>query len=142
MLFLTAIFLMPLLPDNLGPAAADDRKGSGNQPHHRRLPVSVCLARLFSRIAGVRLYLCWLTHRWSVFLSAVIIGVALIGIALWQRFWALQAGLTILGVGAGLYLPSGIATITALVQRRHWGKALAVHELAPISSLYLLTPDL
>jgi MFS transporter, NNP family, nitrate/nitrite transporter len=28
-------------------------------------------------------------------------------------------------------MPSAIATITSLVDRRHWGKAIAVHELAP-----------
>jgi NNP family nitrate/nitrite transporter-like MFS transporter len=36
-----------------------------------------------------------------------------------------------LGAGAGLYLPSGIATITELVKPEHWGKAIAIHELAP-----------
>jgi NNP family nitrate/nitrite transporter-like MFS transporter len=36
-----------------------------------------------------------------------------------------------LGAGAGLYLPSGIATLTALIKPLHWGKAIAVHELAP-----------
>jgi NNP family nitrate/nitrite transporter-like MFS transporter len=36
-----------------------------------------------------------------------------------------------LGAGAGLYLPSGIATLTGLVAPRHWGKAIAIHELAP-----------
>ena len=38
----------------------------------------------------------------------------------------------LLGVGGGFYLPSGVATITALVKPRHWGMALAVHELAPV----------
>ena len=35
------------------------------------------------------------------------------------------------GLTAGLYLPTGIATITELVEEPHWGKAMAVHELAP-----------
>jgi NNP family nitrate/nitrite transporter-like MFS transporter len=34
-------------------------------------------------------------------------------------------------MAAGLYLPSGIATLTAVVSSRHWGKAIAIHELAP-----------
>jgi NNP family nitrate/nitrite transporter-like MFS transporter len=34
-------------------------------------------------------------------------------------------------MSAGLYFPSGIATITDLIDPRHWGKALAIHELAP-----------
>ena len=39
-----------------------------------------------------------------------------------------------LGLSAGLYLPSGIATLTDMVSSKHWGKAIAVHELAPILS--------
>jgi NNP family nitrate/nitrite transporter-like MFS transporter len=39
--------------------------------------------------------------------------------------------LFLMGVTAGLYLPSGIATLTGLVKPRHLGKAIAIHELAP-----------
>ena len=35
------------------------------------------------------------------------------------------------GFRCGLYIPSAIATITSLIARPHWGKAIAVHELAP-----------
>ncbi|MEA3231146.1 MAG: MFS transporter, partial [Thermodesulfobacteriota bacterium] len=35
------------------------------------------------------------------------------------------------GMAAGPYIPSGIATLTALTTSRHWGKAIAIHELAP-----------
>jgi NNP family nitrate/nitrite transporter-like MFS transporter len=34
-------------------------------------------------------------------------------------------------MAAGLYLPSGLATLTAIIAPRHWGKAIAIHELAP-----------
>jgi len=34
-------------------------------------------------------------------------------------------------MAAGLYLPSGIPTLTALIPSKHWGKALSIHELAP-----------
>jgi NNP family nitrate/nitrite transporter-like MFS transporter len=43
----------------------------------------------------------------------------------------MRGGLYALGFAAGLYMPSAIATITALVDQRHWGKAIAIHELAP-----------
>jgi NNP family nitrate/nitrite transporter-like MFS transporter len=43
-------------------------------------------------------------------------------------------GLLLLGLAAGLYLPSGISTLTSLVSPNQWGKALAIHELAPNSS--------
>jgi NNP family nitrate/nitrite transporter-like MFS transporter len=40
-------------------------------------------------------------------------------------------GLFFVGMAAGLYLPSAIATLTSLVPSHHWGKAIAIHELAP-----------
>ena len=48
-----------------------------------------------------------------------------------SSLWAMRMGLFILGFAAGLYIPSAIATITSLIARPHWGKAIAVHELAP-----------
>ena len=51
--------------------------------------------------------------------------------------WAMRAGLLGLGLAAGLYMPSAIATITALVDQRHWGKAIAVHELAPNLAFFI-----
>jgi NNP family nitrate/nitrite transporter-like MFS transporter len=41
------------------------------------------------------------------------------------------------GFAAGFYLPSAIATITSLVKRQHWGKAIAVHELAPNLAFFI-----
>jgi NNP family nitrate/nitrite transporter-like MFS transporter len=43
----------------------------------------------------------------------------------------MHAGLVLAGVSAGFYLPSGIATLTELTSQKHWGKAMAIHELAP-----------
>jgi NNP family nitrate/nitrite transporter-like MFS transporter len=43
----------------------------------------------------------------------------------------MHAGLVLVGISAGLYLPSGIATLTGLVNKENWGKAMAIHELAP-----------
>jgi NNP family nitrate/nitrite transporter-like MFS transporter len=42
--------------------------------------------------------------------------------------------LFLLGISAGLYLPSGITTVTSLVNPKQWGKAVAIHELAPTLS--------
>jgi NNP family nitrate/nitrite transporter-like MFS transporter len=52
---------------------------------------------------------------------------------------AMRGGLTLMGLGAGFYLPSGIATVTSLVSSRDWGKAVAIHELAPNVS-YIAAP--
>jgi NNP family nitrate/nitrite transporter-like MFS transporter len=72
------------------------------------------------------------TNRKTIIASAVIVALAMIGIGASPGLWSIRLGLWIVGIGAGLYLPAGIATITTLVQTRHWGKALAIHELAPI----------
>ncbi|MGD8241783.1 MAG: MFS transporter, partial [Desulfobacterales bacterium] len=80
-----------------------------------------------------------IAHRRVIVLSCVGTGLALLGIALAQEVAWICAGLFGLGLAAGIYLPSGIASITDRVPARHWGKALAIHELAP-NSAFLLAP--
>ena len=70
-------------------------------------------------------------HRRTIVLSAACLGIALYFSAFSQGLWQLRVGLVCVGMAAGLYLPSGLATITAFVNPRNWGKALAIHELAP-----------
>ncbi|WP_054700602.1 MFS transporter, partial [Desulfosarcina cetonica] len=48
-----------------------------------------------------------------------------------QGIWGIRCALIVVGMAAGLYLPSGIATLTTIVHPRHWGKALSIHEIAP-----------
>ena len=71
------------------------------------------------------------THRLAIVGSLAGIGVAMSTIAIATTLWLIECGLIVLGFAAGFYLPSAIATITSLVEKRHWGKAIAVHELAP-----------
>lgn len=71
------------------------------------------------------------THRRMIVVSGAGVGAALWVIATGNELWTMRGGLLALGFAAGLYMPSAIATITAGVDRRHWGKAIAVHELAP-----------
>ena len=70
-------------------------------------------------------------HRWSVVLSAWALAGALGLVALSSGLGGLRWGLLLVGMAAGLYLPSGMATMTALVDQARWGRAIAVHELAP-----------
>jgi len=72
-----------------------------------------------------------LTHRRTIVISSVAIGGALFVVSLGPTLWGIRAGLMLLGLAAGLYLPSGIAALTSLVRARDWGKAVAIHELAP-----------
>jgi len=54
-----------------------------------------------------------------------------VGVSISNSLSSLQGTLLLLGLSTGFYLPSGIATLTFLVPAKHWGKALAIHELAP-----------
>ncbi|HUT43420.1 MAG TPA: MFS transporter, partial [Desulfobacterales bacterium] len=72
-----------------------------------------------------------LNHRRTIILSSVVLGLTLIFTAFSSGLWTIRITLLLLGASAGLYLPSGIATLTALINPRHWGKAIAIHELAP-----------
>jgi NNP family nitrate/nitrite transporter-like MFS transporter len=42
-----------------------------------------------------------------------------------------------LGMAAGLHLPSNVATITAIVSRQDWGKALSIQQMAPPTALII-----
>jgi NNP family nitrate/nitrite transporter-like MFS transporter len=72
-----------------------------------------------------------LTHRKTIILSAAVLGVALLGTSFSSGLWGIRIGMLIIGMSAGLYLPSGLATLTAIIAPRHWGKAIAIHELGP-----------
>ncbi len=76
-------------------------------------------------------------HRRSLALSTLGIGVALLSINFTSTFWILRSIMIFLGLAAGLHLPSAMATITAMVDRKEWGKAMALHQTAPPLSLVL-----
>jgi NNP family nitrate/nitrite transporter-like MFS transporter len=79
------------------------------------------------------------THRVAIVASLAGVGVATLTVAISTALWLMQCGLFMLGCAAGLYLPSAIATITSLVDKQHWGKAIAIHELAP-NLAFFVTP--
>ena len=70
-------------------------------------------------------------HKRTIIISNTALGFALIGTSFCTGPWTLRLGLFTVGMAAGLYLPSGIATLTSLIPSRHWGKAIAIHEIAP-----------
>jgi NNP family nitrate/nitrite transporter-like MFS transporter len=72
-----------------------------------------------------------LGHRRTVLLSTALLGTFLIGAGLSRSFFELRALLLATGLAGGLYFPSAVATITTLLEPRHWGRGLAVHEMAP-----------
>jgi NNP family nitrate/nitrite transporter-like MFS transporter len=73
----------------------------------------------------------WINHRRTVILSSITTGGSLLFVSINPNLWGIRFGFLLLGMAAGIYLPSGIAMITELVDPRHFGKAIAIHELAP-----------
>ena len=70
-------------------------------------------------------------HRRVVILSALLSGTALIVASFCRDFVSFATAIFFMGWGGGIYSPSGIASITGIVDKRHWGKAMAIHETAP-----------
>ena len=85
----------------------------------------------FLTVMGSGLVSSRMTHRNTILFSAFAGALALIGVSMSHSLLSLRGSLLLLGLATGFYLPSGIATLTSLVPAKHWGKALAVHELAP-----------
>jgi len=78
-----------------------------------------------------------LTHRQTIMFSGITMGIALFITSFSTNLWGIRLGLIAMGMAAGPYMPSGLATLTTLFKYRHWGKALAIHELAPNLSFVL-----
>jgi len=85
----------------------------------------------FLAVMGSGLISSRMTHRKTIIFSAFTGALALAAVSLSHSLLSLRGSLLLLGLATGFYLPSGIATLTSLVPAKHWGKALAIHELAP-----------
>jgi len=72
-----------------------------------------------------------LNHRRSILASTTAVGLTLLVTSQSASVAGLRVGLICLGLAAGLYLPSGIAMVTGETSQTRWGRALALHELAP-----------
>jgi NNP family nitrate/nitrite transporter-like MFS transporter len=138
--FLTAIFFMnftirisisPLMPTIL-----TDMRLTGDQAGSFFLfsATGYCIAVFFSGVVSARIM-----HRNTIVLSAVGTGLVFIFTGFCHSLSGMRLGIFLAGMGAGLYLSSGIAVLTATISRKNWGKALGIHELAPNLS-FLLTP--
>ena len=80
-----------------------------------------------------------LTHRKTIILSATSLGLVFLFVSLCTRLWSTAIALLFVGLASGLYLPSAIAILTSVIHSKHWGKALAIHELAPTLG-FILAP--
>jgi NNP family nitrate/nitrite transporter-like MFS transporter len=121
--FLSRIILSPLMPT----VEKDLKVGHGEAGSlFFMISLGYCIGLLFSGFISSRL-----THRKTILLSSIAVGGAVIFVSISHHLWMIHLGLIFVGMAAGFYLPSGIATLTELVRPEHWGKALAIHELAP-----------
>lgn len=140
LLFLTGIFFINFLARTifapLMPPIEEDLNVGHKEAGYLFLLTSggYCVMLILSGFISSRL-----NHRRTITLSLVALGLILLGIGFSSTLWEIRSGLFILGMAAGLYLPSGIATITGIITPDHWGKAIAVHELAP-NLFYVLGP--
>lgn len=72
-----------------------------------------------------------ITHKKTIVLSTIASGIALLALSYCQSLLWMRTGLFGLGLAAGLYLPSGLASIARLVTPAYLARGMAVHELAP-----------
>jgi NNP family nitrate/nitrite transporter-like MFS transporter len=85
----------------------------------------------FTSLIGSGFFSAQLTHRKTIIFSSIFLGITLLAVSFSNTLWEIRIGCIIIGLATGLYLPSGISTLTSLVRSEDWGKAIAIHELAP-----------
>jgi NNP family nitrate/nitrite transporter-like MFS transporter len=73
----------------------------------------------------------WLNHKLTIFLSVLLVASATALVAASPSLAMIRLSLVLVGVGAGLYPPSGISTATSLVDTKDEGKVLSIHEVGP-----------
>ncbi|TVQ99114.1 MAG: MFS transporter [Desulfovibrionales bacterium] len=78
-----------------------------------------------------------LEHRRVIVVSALGVALALGLAAISPNLSWLRSSLLLVGLFGGLYFPSGFAVLTSMVPPTNWGKAIAIHELAPNLSFVL-----
>lgn len=121
--FVTRIIFAPLMP------AIERDLGIGHSEAGTlflMMSIGFLLAPFCSGVISSKI-----NHRGNLTISAWFVGFCLIPFAFVDAFWVLRVLPVIIGLSAGVHLPSAIATITAEIQKKDWGKALSVHQAAP-----------
>jgi NNP family nitrate/nitrite transporter-like MFS transporter len=72
-----------------------------------------------------------INHANTIFVSSCASGVALIIATYLDSYMPFCLALFVLGVAAGLYLPSGLGTIYSSIPHGFLARGIAIHELAP-----------
>ena len=127
--FLARIVLAPLMP-----AVESDLGLSHAEAGSFFLLVSL---GYFTTILASSFITSRLTHKQTIISSNIALGFALLVTSFSTGLWGMRLGLIMVGMAAGPYIPSSIATLTTLIKSRDWGKAISIHELAPNLSFVL-----
>ncbi|MBN2808330.1 MAG: MFS transporter [Deltaproteobacteria bacterium] len=121
--FLARILLAPLLP-----AIEEELKIS----HAAAASLFVYLSSgYFTALLGSSFLSARFSHRQVLAGSGIAAGLVLLLGAASPSLATLRLTALLLGLSSGPYLPSAIAILTTMIAEQHWGKALAIHELAP-----------
>lgn len=90
------------------------------------ISIGLCIAQLISGFLTSRI-----NHKGTLFVSTLLLGFPLLLLSYSSNFMVLKIALFVVGMAAGFHVPSAVATITATVERKDWGKALSLHGSAP-----------
>ncbi len=140
--FLTAIFFLNftvrIIISPLLPTVTEDMNLSRDQAGSFFLITAsgYFVALLCSGFVSSRLL-----HKKTIVLSALGSGMALIAAGLSPTLTFMRLSFFAAGMASALYMPSGIALLTASLSPKNWGKGIGIHELAPNLS-FLLAPVL
>lgn len=131
-ILLTTIFFINFIARQIAgpslPAIEEELKLSHSQSgvFILLLGLGFCISQLGAAVLAAKwgYRRCILLSLWGTAAATALIGFA-------HSVWLLYPLFLTLGMAGGLYVPSGIALITVLVQPKDWGKAMGIHELAP-----------
>jgi len=81
----------------------------------------------------------WLNHKIGL-KKSIILGISILAIALFSLTFAssyayFASVALLMGLGAGIYIPSAIPILTSTIRPEKWGKAIAFHETAASCSI-------
>jgi len=74
-------------------------------------------------------------YKRTIVLGFVVLTIAVFCFIYTHTYASMALICLLIGLGAGIYLPSAIPLITATFGRDNWGKAIAFHETAASSSI-------
>jgi MFS family permease len=77
-------------------------------------------------------------YKRSILLSFLFLIIGFLSLRFAGTYHLFAACLFMLGLGAGLYLPSAIPLITAVYKREQWGRAVSFHETAAGFSILIV----